>query len=119
GGDPQPETEPRDIPHLTHRPDIGDDRGGFELTREMGSFEPLRLFGLVLIADRLAATADDLANGDTSPDQLVTLPRHTYSASIDLLAESLNVPAEEARATARQLGYVFDDVYGSDGSDTT
>ncbi|NEW42771.1 helix-turn-helix domain-containing protein [Nocardia cyriacigeorgica] len=117
GGDPAPASEPIDIPNITHHPNASDG-GGYEVTRDLGGFEPLKLFGLVLLTDALNDAAEDFAKGDAGPERLIALAHKSYNASIDVLAEVLGVDAEEARTTVRRLGYMFDDVASVEGNPT-
>ncbi|MEU9516822.1 hypothetical protein [Micromonospora sp. NPDC048169] len=114
GGEPAPASEPVDIPNIKHHPDPGGAGGQFEVTREMGGFEPLKLFGLALLADQLSDSADDFAKGATGPERLIALAHKTYHASMELLADALGVDVAEARATMKGMGYMFDDLSSSD-----
>ncbi|WP_405490362.1 multiprotein-bridging factor 1 family protein [Nocardia sp. NBC_00511] len=115
GGSPAPASEPLNIPNIRQHPGTDGGRGGYEVVRELGSVEPLKLFGLALLANALSEAADDFSKGDTNGDRLVGLAYRTYHASIKLLAESLGVDEVDARETARKMGYLFDDL-GPDGS---
>lgn len=115
-GEPALSTEALEIPNIKLHPDSGGGVGTFEVTREMGGFEPLKLFGLVLLADQLSDAADDFSNGEASPDRLIALSHKTYHASMQLLADALGVDVAEARSTIQHMGYLFEDLSSSDGS---
>lgn len=114
GGPPAPASEPLNIPNIRQRP--GRNGGqGYEVTRDLGGVEPLKLFGLALMANALSEAADDFTKGEGTSEKLVALAYRTYSASMKLLADSLGVDEAEARETARKMGYMFDD-FGVEGS---
>lgn len=111
GGDPAPDSEPVAIPNIKH--EVGPEGEVFEVTREGGGFEPIKLFALVLVADALSSAADDFQNGDAGPERLIALAHKTYHGAIEMLADALDVDSNEARETVKRLGYMFEDTIGS------
>lgn len=115
GKDPEPASRPIEIPNLKSRPDISPGRQVYEVTREVHGVEPFKLMLLAFAANTLSDTADDFSKGDASGDKLVAAAHKTYHATMVILAEALGVDEKEARETARQMGYAFNDL-GTDGS---
>ncbi|MFF0546901.1 helix-turn-helix domain-containing protein [Nocardia thailandica] len=110
GGDPAADTEQLSIPNINRAGPGGD---VFEVSKDVGGFEPIKLFALVLIADALSSAADDFKNGEAGPDRLIALAHKTYHASVEMLADALEVDPAEARATVKRLGYMFEDTIGN------
>ncbi|WP_280330297.1 hypothetical protein [Nocardia wallacei] len=111
GGEPTP-ADPVQIPNI--RQHLGDDGRprGYEVTREMVAPQPLKLFGLALLANALTEAASDVTAGE-SPDRLVGLAHKTYVAAMDVLSDALQVDPEEARRTAAAMSYMFQDLDNS------
>lgn len=112
GGEPTL-ADPVQIPNI--RQHLGDDGRprGYEVTREMAAPQPLKLFGLALLANALEEAASDFSEGTGNPEKLVELAKKTYVATMDVLSDALQVEPEEARRTAAAMSYMFQDLDNS------
>lgn len=110
GGDPAPASEPVEIPNVRQHLGPNGEPGGYEVTKTLKPFDLMKLFALALATNALSEAASEFAEGDESPDRLATMAQRAHKAAIELLAQVLDVDADEARETARQMGYLFGDV---------
>lgn len=115
GKSPTLASEPLVIPSIRQHPGKDGANGGYEVVPQLGSIEPLKMFGLALVANALSEAADDYSKGEGSADKLVALAYKTYHATMRMLAETLGVDEFDARETARKMGYLFED-FGTEGN---
>lgn len=113
GGEPADASEPVEIQGIQQH--LGPDGKpvGYEAANKPGEFDLMKFMGLAIVANALSEAASDLADGEGSQERLISLAHKTHSATIELLAEVLNMDIDRARETARQMGYRLGDLSGN------